>query len=220
MANLAPDTEKDLHAVRPGASDGQGWDGDAWPDDAADLDDATGLDDASAAASDAEGIDDASGPARSRSTGSRWSEARRMLTPSGLRIPPQLKMPPADVHHWWQTEGRSELDRALRSERYFWAKFAVLLTLGGLFAAAGIRRVQVSSAGLQTAYELVQVSHQLRDRRERNRALEARITGLKNPVNLRAEGYERYDMRAPPPEEYVPVGDSEPPAPTPPTETE
>lgn len=137
--------------------------------------------------------------------------ARRRLTPSGLRIPPQLRVQREDVTRWWQTHARSEFDRALQSERYFWAKFAVLMAMAGLAATVGIRRVHVSSAGLQTAYDLVQVSHQLRDRRERNRALEARITGLKNPVDLRREGYERYDMRAPAPEEYVLVGDREPP---------
>lgn len=137
--------------------------------------------------------------------------ARRRLTPSGLRIPPQLRVQREDVTRWWQTHARSEFDRALQSERFFWAKFAVLLAVAGLAATLGIRRVHVSSAGLQTAYDLVQVSHQLRDRRERNRALEARITGLKNPVDLRREGYERYDMRAPAPEEFVLVGDREAP---------
>lgn len=225
MSRAHEDTEQDLPAVDAAAlaasartgrnADGQhAYGEDAAADaaaDAADEDEFEGY----AAADEDEDLDDDAEPDALRENA---VPARRRLTPSGLRVPPQLRLQREDVTRWWQTQGRSELDKALRSERYFWAKFGVLLALAVLFAAAGVRRVQLSSAGLQTAYDLVQVSHQLRDRRERNRALEARITGLKNPVDLRREGYERYDMHAPAPEDQVLVGDREPPADAP-TET-
>jgi hypothetical protein len=139
---------------------------------------------------------------------------RRMLTPPKLQIPNNLRGQHREVARWWRTEAKSDLDRALRSESHFWGKLTLLLALAALFAAIGIRRVSNSSAGLQTAYDLVQVSHQLRDRMERNRALEARITGLKNPNALRREGYDLYNMHAPAPEEAVDLG-QEPPEPAP-----
>jgi hypothetical protein len=131
---------------------------------------------------------------------------RRMLTPPKLQIPGNLRGQHREVARWWRTEARSDLDRALRSEAHFWGKLTLLLALASLFAAVGIRRVSNSSTGLQTAYDLVQVSHQLRDRMERNRALEAKITGLKNPNALRREGYDLYNMHAPAPEEAVDLG--------------
>jgi hypothetical protein len=135
---------------------------------------------------------------------------RRRLTPPKLQIPGNLRGQHREVARWWRTEARSDLDRALRSESHFWGKLTLLLALAALFAAVGIRRVSNSSAGLQTAYDLVQVSHQLRDRMERNRALEARITGLKNPNALRREGYDLYNMHAPAPEEAVDLGQEAP----------
>ncbi len=91
----------------------------------------------------------------------------------------------------------TQTERARRSEQHFWLRVVVLLTFFGGVAALGILRVKQTTKGVRTAYELVKTTDELRVQIEENRRLEAQLTGLKNPNELRKEAAERFDMRAP-----------------------
>ncbi|MBI5609813.1 MAG: hypothetical protein HY902_13155 [Deltaproteobacteria bacterium] len=91
----------------------------------------------------------------------------------------------------------TQTERARRSEQHFWLRVVVLLSFFGGVAALGILRVKQTTKGVRTAYELVKTTEELRVQIEENRRLEARLTGLKNPNDLRKEAAEHFDMRAP-----------------------
>lgn len=104
------------------------------------------------------------------------------------------------VQRVWQFVRRpapTQTERARRSEQHFWLRMALLLTFFGGVAALGILRVKQTTKGVRTAYELVKTTEELRVQIEENRRLEARLTGLKNPNELRKEAAEHFDMRAP-----------------------
>lgn len=107
---------------------------------------------------------------------------------------------PSILQRVWRVVHRPALtqtERARRSEEHFWLRVVVLLSFFGGVAALGILRVKQTTKGVRTAYDLVKTTEELRVQLEENRRLEARLTGLKNPNELRKEATEHFDMRAP-----------------------
>ena len=100
------------------------------------------------------------------------------------------------VARWWQPPA-SEVERAERSERWFWFKALAILGCGAALATAGVMQVRRSSAGIRTAYELVKVNEATREQIEANRHLEAQLTGMKSPTELQRLAQERYGMQQP-----------------------
>ncbi len=100
------------------------------------------------------------------------------------------------VTEWW-TRPLTDVERANRSERFFWWRVTAILGVGISIGALGIMQVRRSSVGIRTAYELVKTSEALREQIEANRHLEAKLTGIKNPNDLRKEASETYQMHVP-----------------------
>jgi len=92
---------------------------------------------------------------------------------------------------------RSALERAQRSEDHFVVRLVVIVVVFVLVGAAGVLKVKKATVAVQTAYELVRTSDDLRMQLDENRRLEAQLTGLKNPNVLRREATEQFDMHAP-----------------------
>jgi hypothetical protein len=108
------------------------------------------------------------------------------------------------VAHWWQRP-TSEVERAERSERWFWAKALAILACGAAVATAGVMQVRRSSTGIRTAYELVKINEATREQMEANRHLEAALTGMKSPEELQRLAQERYGMQQPTANQQVEV---------------
>lgn len=108
------------------------------------------------------------------------------------------------VTRWFQRP-LTDVERAERSERWFWPRVLVILVLAGVVGTLGVMQVRRSSAGIRTAYELVRTNDALREQIESNRHAEARLTGMKNPNDLRREALDAYQMRAPAADEQVEV---------------
>ncbi len=101
------------------------------------------------------------------------------------------------IWQMWLKPAPTQTERAHRSEQHFWLRVVVLLVFFGGMTALGILRVKQTSKGVRTAYDLVKTTEELRVQLEENRRLEARLTGLKNPNELRKEAAEHFDMHAP-----------------------
>lgn len=99
----------------------------------------------------------------------------------------------------------SEAKRVERSERFFWTRVLAILLVAGAVATAGIGQVRRSSAGIRTAYELVKANDELRAQIESNRHQEAKLTGLKNPNDLRREAQDHWQMHVPGADEQIEV---------------
>jgi len=108
------------------------------------------------------------------------------------------------VTEWW-TRPLTDVERADRSERFFWWRVTGILGVCISIGALGVMQVRRSSVGIRTAYELVKTSEALREQIEANRHLEARLTGLKNPNDLRKEATETYQMHVPGADEMAEV---------------
>jgi len=105
----------------------------------------------------------------------------------------------------WFTRPRTDLERAERSERWFWARVLAILACAVTVGSLGVLQVRRSSAGIRTAYALVKMNDALREQIESNRHSEARLTGMKNPNDLRKEALDTYEMYAPTADEQVEV---------------
>lgn len=105
---------------------------------------------------------------------------------------------------WWQHRPMSDAERSERSERFFWARVLAILGVAAMVATLGVVQVSKSSAGILTAYKLVQTNDAVREQIEANRRTEAALTGRKNPNELRAEAA-KTGMHVPTAEEVVEV---------------
>ncbi len=105
----------------------------------------------------------------------------------------------------WFTRPLTDLERAQRSERWFWARVLTILACAVTVGSLGVLQVRRSSAGIRTAYALVKTNDALREQIEANRHAEARLTGMKNPNELRKEALDTYEMHAPTADEQVEV---------------
>lgn len=99
----------------------------------------------------------------------------------------------------------SEAELAARSERFFVLRLVAILAAAGTVGSVGVMQVRRSSAGIRTAYELVQANDALREEIEANRHLEAQLVGLKNPNDLRREAQDVWEMHVPGADEQVEV---------------
>lgn len=109
-----------------------------------------------------------------------------------------------NVARWWQPPA-SEVERAERSERWFWVKTLAILGCGATLATFGVLQVRRSSAGIRTAYELVKINEATREQIEANRHLEAALTGMKSPPELQWLAQEQYGMQQPSASQQVEV---------------
>lgn len=105
----------------------------------------------------------------------------------------------------WRTRPVSEAELAERSERWFWWRAFGLLLVWTVIGTLGVLQVRRQSGGIRTAYELVRATEALREQVEANRHAEAKLTGLKNPSELRREALDVYQMRVPGTDEQVAV---------------
>jgi len=108
------------------------------------------------------------------------------------------------ARHWF-SRSLSESERAERSERFFWWRILAILSIAITVGSMGVRQVKRSSVGIRTAYKLVRTNDELREQIESNRHAEARLTGLKNPNELRKEALEQHQMRVPSTDEQIDV---------------
>lgn len=97
----------------------------------------------------------------------------------------------------WLAPAPTEVERAQRSEQHFWLRVVAILAFFACIAVLGVLRVKHTSRGVRTAYDLVRTTDELRVQIEENRRLEAKLTGLKNPNELRKEAADRFDMHSP-----------------------
>lgn len=100
------------------------------------------------------------------------------------------------VTEWW-TRPLTDVESAERSERFFWWRVTAVLGVCISIGALGVMQVRRSSVGIRTAYELVKTSDTLREQIEENRHLEAKLTSMKNPNDLRKEAADTYQMHVP-----------------------
>jgi hypothetical protein len=85
----------------------------------------------------------------------------------------------------WLRPAPTEVERAQRSEDWFWVRLAVWLAIFATIGALGILKVRHATLGVRTSYELVQTAEELRVLKERKRSLEGVLAGQENPNNLR-----------------------------------
>ncbi|MSP90256.1 MAG: hypothetical protein EXR79_00385 [Myxococcales bacterium] len=105
----------------------------------------------------------------------------------------------------WRARRISEAELAQRTERWFWWRAFGLLLAWAVIGSLGVMQVRRQSGGIRTAYELVRATEALREQVEANRHAEAKLTGLKNPSELRREALDVYQMRVPGADEQVAV---------------
>jgi hypothetical protein len=96
----------------------------------------------------------------------------------------------------WLRPAPTEVERAQRSEDYFWLRFVVLVTFFAAIGTAGILKVRHATIGVRTAYELVQMAEELRTVKEKNRSLQSQLQREKNPNELNNHSVP-LDMHAP-----------------------